>query len=196
MNKLTKAGDVADAGIYIDDTPALTTLAMKAKARRLQSQVGIDLIIIDYIQMMSGSGRFENRQQEIASLSRNLKTLAKELNVPVVACSQLSRQVEQRENKKPQLSDLRESGALEQDADVVMFVYRPEYYLSHLEKTDPKFAEVEGKAEIIIAKQRNGPTGAVKLAFLKNYARFENLAYRPADLPPGAEPVGPQNMPF
>jgi len=191
MSRLTLAGSLAEANIFIDDSPALSTLGMKAKARRLQSQHGLDMVMVDYIQMMTGSGRYENRQQEIATLSRNLKILAKELQVPVVACSQLSRQVEQREGKKPQLSDLRESGAIEQDADVVMFVYRPEYYLSHLERTDPKFLEVEGLAEIIVAKQRNGPTGTVKLSFLKEFAKFENMSFRTPEVPPGAEPVDP-----
>jgi replicative DNA helicase len=195
--KLTRAGSLAEADIFIDDSPALSSLEMKAKARRLKASYGVDLIIVDYIQMMQGSGRFENRQQEISSVSRNLKALAKELEVPVVACSQLSRQVEQRGGeKRPQLSDLRESGAIEQDADVVMFVYRPELYYAGMEKTDPKFLEVQGKAEIIVAKQRNGPTGKVDLAFVKDFSRFENIALRPPDLPPGAEPVDGTDIPF
>jgi replicative DNA helicase len=150
---------------------------MRAKARRLASQVELGMVIIDYLQMMSGSRRAENRQQEISLISRGLKGLAKELGVPVIACSQLSRMVEQRGgDKRPQLSDLRESGAIEQDADLVMFVYRPEYYLAHLDQEDPKYLEARGKAEIIVAKQRNGPTGTVTLSFLKEFARFENLA--------------------
>ncbi|MCK4461949.1 MAG: DnaB-like helicase C-terminal domain-containing protein, partial [candidate division Zixibacteria bacterium] len=131
-------------------------------------------------------------------ISRNLKTLAMELRIPVIACSQLSRQVEQRGgDRRPVLSDLRESGAIEQDADVVAFVYRPELYFSHLEKADPKYLEVEGKAELIVSKQRNGPTGVVKLAFVKEFARFENLARRPAELPADVEPVGgDEDIPF
>lgn len=197
--RLTRAGGpLSKAGIFIDDSPGLTSLEMKAKARRLKGQHDVDLIFVDYIQMIQGSGRWENRQQEIAAISRGLKTLAMELEIPVVACSQLSRQVEQRGgDKRPQLSDLRESGAIEQDADVVAFVYRPELYYSHLEKTDPKFLEVEGKAELIVSKQRNGPTGVVHLAFVRDFARFENLARRPAELPAEAEPVGgEEDVPF
>jgi replicative DNA helicase len=170
-------GPLAEAKIYIDDSPSMTVLEMRAKARRLASQVDLGMIVVDYLQMMSGSRRAENRQQEISQISRGLKGLAKELSTPVIACSQLSRMVEQRGgDRRPQLSDLRESGAIEQDADVVMFVYRPEYYLSHLDQEDPKFLEARGKAEIIIAKQRNGPTGTVTLSFLREFARFENLA--------------------
>jgi replicative DNA helicase len=195
--RLTRAGSLSEAEIYIDDSASLTTLEMKAKARRLQANHGLDLVIVDYIQMMSGGGRFENRQQEMSSISRNLKALAKELHIPVVACSQLSRQVEQRGgDRKPQLSDLRESGAIEQDADVVMFVYRPELYFAHMEKTDPKYIEVEGKAELIIAKQRNGPTGVVHLTFLKEFSRFENATARVPGLPADAEPVSGGDMPF
>ncbi|MFQ5454151.1 MAG: DnaB-like helicase C-terminal domain-containing protein, partial [Candidatus Zixiibacteriota bacterium] len=142
-------------------------------------------------------GRHENRQQEISAISRNMKVLAKELDIPVIACSQLSRMVEQRGGeKRPQLSDLRESGAIEQDADVVMFVYRAEHYLVHLDRNDPKYLEAEGKAEIIISKQRNGPTGIVPLAFIKDFARFENLAPEYRELPSGAEPVSGEDMPF
>jgi len=176
--KLSIAGDpLRDADIYIDDSPTLSTLEMRAKARRLKAQHNIGLIVIDYIQMINVSGRVENRQQEMALISRSIKGLAKELSIPVMAVSQLSRMVETRGgDKRPQLSDLRESGAIEQDADVVMFVYRPEFYLSHLDKEDPKRMEVEGRAEIIIAKQRNGPTGVAELAFVKDFARFENMA--------------------
>jgi len=197
--RLTRAGGpLSKAAIFIDDSPGLTSLEMKAKARRLKGQHDVDLIIVDYIQMVHGSGRFENRQQEIAAISRGLKTLAMELEIPVIACSQLSRQVEQRGgDKRPQLSDLRESGAIEQDADVVAFVYRPELYYSYLEKTDPKYQEIEGKAELIVAKQRNGPTGVVHLAFVRDFARFENLAQRPAELPVDVEPVGgDEDIPF
>lgn len=159
---------LSDARVYIDDTPSLGVLEMRAKSRRLQAEHGLDLIIIDYLQLMQGRGRFENRNQEIASISRSLKALAKELDVPVVALSQLSRAPESRGDKRPQLSDLRESGALEQDADVVMFIFREDMY----EETP----ENENVAEIIIGKQRNGPTGTVRLAFLKQQTRFENLS--------------------
>jgi replicative DNA helicase len=140
---------------------------MRAKARRLKAEHGLDLIIIDYIQLMQGRGRFENRVTELASISRGLKGLAKELGVPVVVLSQLSRAPEQRPNKRPQLSDLRESGALEQDADVVIMIFREDMY----EATE----ENQGVAELIIAKQRNGPTGTARLAFIREFTRFENL---------------------
>lgn len=170
------AGPLSSAPIFIDDTGSMTPLEMRAKARRLKSQYDIGLIVVDYMQMMHASGRIENRQQEMSLISRSMKGLAKELEIPVIACSQLSRMVEQRGNdKRPQLSDLRESGAIEQDADIVMFVYREEYYVRH---DDPRFAEVEGKAEMIIAKQRNGPTGVCHLTFHKDYVRFENAAAR------------------
>ncbi len=169
------AGQLSEASIFIDDAPAQSVLDIRAKARRLQAEKGIDLIIIDYLQLMRGRGRAENRQQEISEISRSLKALAKELKVPIIAVSQLSRAPEQRsgEGKKPQLSDLRESGAIEQDADVVVFVYREEYY-----KESP---ENQGIAEIIIGKQRNGPTGTVKLSFFKEYTRFDNLAISDED---------------
>jgi replicative DNA helicase len=161
-------GALSDARVYIDDTPSIGVLEMRAKSRRLKAEHGLDLVVIDYLQLMQGRGRFENRNQEISSISRSLKALAKELEVPVVALSQLSRAPESRGDKRPQLSDLRESGALEQDADVVMFIFREDMY----EET-PENANV---AEIIIGKQRNGPTGTVKLAFLKQQTRFENLS--------------------
>ena len=161
-------GALSEARMYIDDTPSIGVLEMRAKSRRLKAEHGLDLLIIDYLQLMQGRGRFENRNQEIASISRSLKALAKELDVPVVALSQLSRAPESRGDKRPQLSDLRESGALEQDADVVMFIFREDMY----EET-PENANV---AEIIVGKQRNGPTGMVKLAFLKQQTRFENLS--------------------
>lgn len=196
------AAKLSESPIFIDDSPLLSALEMRAKARRLKSQQDVGLIIVDYIQMMHASGRLENRQQEIAQISRSMKSLAKELNIPVIAISQLSRMVEQRGgDKRPQLADLRESGAIEQDADVVMFVYRPEFYLSHLEKTDPKYMEVEGKAEIIVAKQRNGPTGVAQLSFRKELARFGNLERGHRELPAGAIPVDrgeqePGDVPF
>ncbi len=184
------SGPLSEAPIFIDDSATLSTLEMRAKARRLKAQHNIGLLIIDYIQMIHSAQRSENRQQEMSLISRSIKSLAKELNIPVIACSQLSRMVEMRGgDKRPQLSDLRESGAIEQDADVVMFVYRPEFYLSHKDKDDPDRMAVEGQAEIIVAKQRNGPTGSVRLAFLKDFVRFENLEYRPV-------PAGEADTPF
>jgi len=191
-SQLTLAsGPLSEAEIYIDDSPMLSTLEMRAKARRLKAQHNIELLVIDYIQMMSSPGRVDNRQHEMAMISRSIKGLAKELCIPVVAVSQLSRNVEMRGgDKRPQLSDLRESGAIEQDADVVMFVYRPEFYMSHLDNDDPKRLEVKGKAEILVAKQRNGPTGKVELTFVKDYVRFENLARGYASAPnPSYGPV-------
>ena len=170
---------LAHAPIYIDDTPGISLTEMRAKCRRLmQAQKRLDLIVVDYLQLMSaaqpGSGkRYENRTQEVSAISRGLKALAKEMGVPVVALSQLSRAPEGRTgNNRPQLADLRESGAIEQDADLVAFIFREEVY----DRDNP---ELEGKAEIIIAKQRNGPTGIVKMAFLKSYTRFENVADEP-----------------
>jgi len=165
-------GTLSDAKIFIDDTPSIGVLEMRAKCRRLQSERGLDLVVVDYIQLMQGRGRFENRTLELASISRALKGLAKELDVPIVVLSQLSRAPEARAGHRPQLSDLRKSGALEQDADVVLFIYREDLYL---EKDQPP-TENEGVAELIIGKQRNGPTGVVRLAFLREFTRFENLA--------------------
>ena len=156
--------------LYIDDTANIGVLEMRAKSRRLQSEHGLSLIIIDYIQLMSGRGRFENRTLELASISRSLKGLAKELSVPIIILSQLSRAPESRSDHRPQLSDLRESGALEQDADLVALIYRDDVY-----NKDPNNPDA-GTAELIIAKQRNGPTGVVKLAFLREQTRFANLA--------------------
>ena len=171
--KLSQAlGTLSEAKIFIDDTPSIGVLEMRAKCRRLQAQHGLNLVIIDYVQLMQGRGRFENRTLEVASISRSLKGLAKELRVPIVVLSQLSRASEQRSDHRPQLSDLRESGALEQDADVVIFIYREDQYA---DKNAPP-TEATGTAELIIAKQRNGPTGAVKLAFIREFTRFENLA--------------------
>nr|MBA3640598.1 replicative DNA helicase [Acidobacteriota bacterium] len=166
-------GTLAEAKVFIDDTASIGVLEMRAKARRLKAEHGLHMIIIDYIQLMQGRGRFESRQAEIASISRSLKGLAKELNVPIVALSQLSRASETRADHRPQLSDLRESGALEQDADVVMFIYRAEQYRDA--DGNPN-TEEQGTAEIIIGKQRNGPIGTAKLAFIKEHTRFENLA--------------------
>ncbi len=166
-------GTLAEARVYIDDTASIGVLEMRAKARRLKAEHGLHLLVIDYIQLMQGRGRFESRQAEIASISRSLKGLAKELNVPIVALSQLSRASETRADHRPQLSDLRESGALEQDADVVMFIYREEQYR---DADGSARQDAEGTAEIIIGKQRNGPVGTAKLAFIKEHTRFENLA--------------------
>jgi replicative DNA helicase len=171
--KLSQAlGTLSEAKIFIDDTPSIGVLEMRAKCRRLQAEHGLHMVIIDYVQLMQGRGRFENRTLELASISRSLKGLAKELHVPVVVLSQLSRASEQRSDHRPQLSDLRESGALEQDADVVVFIYREDQYA---DKNAPP-TEATGTAELIIAKQRNGPTGVVKLAFIREFTRFENLA--------------------
>ncbi len=196
--KLTIAGNMlSPAPIFIDDSASLSTLEMRAKARRLKAQHDLGLIVVDYIQLMHQSGFSENRQQEISMISRGMKALAKELNVPVIAISQLSRQVEQRGgDKRPQLSDLRESGAIEQDADLVLFVYRPEMYLSHLDREDPKYREAAGRAEIIVAKQRNGPTGSVHLSFRKEFARFGNLETMHRELPPGVAPVSGPDVPY
>ena len=169
--RLAKAyADLSASKIFIDDSATITPLEMRAKCRRLKAEHGLGLIMVDYLQLVSGSGRVENRQQEISSISRSLKGLAKELEVPVLALSQLSRAPEARTDRRPQLSDLRESGALEQDADIVMFIYRESEY----KPTE----ENQGIAEIIISKQRNGPTGTVKLAFIKEFTRFENLEWR------------------
>ncbi len=168
--RVIRAADkLSQANIYVDDTPAISILEVRAKSRRLQSDHGLDLIIIDYLQLMKGKSKPENRQQEISEISRSLKALSKELNVPVVALSQLSRAVEARQEKRPQLSDLRESGAIEQDGDLIVFIYRPEVY-------HPTKPEHQGYAEINIGKQRNGPTGTFKLTFLKEYTTFEEYA--------------------
>lgn len=167
--KLTRAaGLLSESPVFIDDSPALNVLEIRAKARRLQREHNIGLIVIDYLQLMRSVGRTESREREISEISRSLKALAKELNIPVVSLSQLNRGVEARQDKRPQLSDLRESGAIEQDADVIVFIYRDEMY-------NPNSADT-GKAEIIVGKQRNGPTGRVILAFRKQITRFDDLA--------------------
>ncbi len=165
---------LTDTHIFLDDTPALTPLQLRTKCRRLHLEYKLDLIVVDYLQLMTGDLRSNNRVQEVSDISRNLKILARELNVPVLAAAQLSRAVEQRSDKRPVLSDLRESGSLEQDADIVMFIYRPEVY-----EEDTAFQNL---AEIIVAKHRNGPTGDVQLVFRKNLAKFENAATRNIDL--------------
>ncbi|CAN5777887.1 replicative DNA helicase [soil metagenome] len=169
------AGHLNTAPVWIDDSGSVTVLEMRAKARRLKAdQPDLGLIIIDYIQLMSGGPDAENRQQEVSAISRGLKSLAKELDVPIIALSQLSRAPEQRADHRPQLSDLRESGSIEQDADIVMFLYRPEYYHTREEAQEQGLV---GKAELIISKQRNGPTGAVDLFFRKECARFESFSH-------------------
>jgi len=171
------------AKIYLDETPALTLLEMKAKSRRLRLEYGLDIVFVDYIQLMRAGGRFENRNQEMSHISRSLKELAKELHVPVVGISQLSRAPEKaRREPRPQLSDLRESGAIEQDADVVIFIYRPEVYLSPEERQQQ--SEKIGVAEVIVAKQRNGPIGTVRLAFQDKFAKFADMAYGGVEFEP------------
>ncbi|MEH7096445.1 replicative DNA helicase [Neobacillus vireti] len=176
--KLTMAmGSLSNSGIFIDDTPGVRISDIRSKCRRLQQEHGLGMILIDYLQLILGSGRSgENRQQEVSEISRSLKQLARELKVPVIALSQLSRGVEQRQDKRPMMSDIRESGSIEQDADIVAFLYRDDYY--------DKESENKNIIEIIIAKQRNGPTGTVALAFVKEYNKFVNLETRYE--PPGA----------
>jgi replicative DNA helicase len=192
FTRITRAANgLSGLQMFIDDSAQLSSLQLHAKARRLKAHhSNLGLIIVDYIQLMHAAGRHENRQQEVTAISRSLKALAKELKVPVIACSQLSRSVETRGgDKRPQLSDLRESGAIEQDADVVIFLYRPEYYLSDDDRKDPKNASKVGYAEAIVAKQRNGPLGTAKLAFIGEYARFANLAapYRKPEPSPASQ---------
>jgi replicative DNA helicase len=168
QNLSVSVGILAEAAIYLDDTPAISVLELRAKARRLKAEHNIDILIVDYLQLMSGPKGAENRQQEISTISRSLKALAKELDIPVIALSQLSRAVEQRSEHRPQLSDLRESGAIEQDADLVIFLYRQWIYTQE--------DEDRGKAQIIVAKHRNGPTGTLDAAFIDRFARFENYS--------------------
>ena len=181
-----KSAEIADKPLFIDDSPNLSMMEIRAKARRLKAEHGLHMIIIDYIQLMQGRGRFESRQAEIASISRSLKGLAKELQVPIVALSQLSRASETRADHRPQLSDLRESGSIEQDADIVMFVFREEYYkerekpsdsdLDAMAKWQQVMEQCHGKAEVILGKQRHGPIGTVELSFEGQFTRFGNLA--------------------
>ncbi len=180
--KLYGAADIlAKAPLFIDDTPALSTLELQARCRRLKAEHGLSLIIIDYLQLMRASGRTDSREQEISEISRTLKALAKELNVPVIALSQLNRKVEERTDKRPMMSDLRESGAIEQDADIIIFLYRDAAY--NKAEDNP----LKNHAEIIIAKQRNGPTGKCELFFKKEYTLFENMDVTPypSELPEG-----------
>lgn len=174
--KLSKnAHRLIESPLYIDDTPAQSVLEIRAKARRLKAEKNIGMIVIDYLQLMQGPANAESREREISHISRSLKSLAKELNIPVIALAQLNRAVEARQDKRPQLSDLRESGSIEQDADVVVFLNRPEFY--GIKNFADDGSPTEGVAEVIIGKQRNGPTGEIRLAFVKEYARFENLAH-------------------
>ncbi|MBU0481924.1 MAG: replicative DNA helicase [Proteobacteria bacterium] len=176
--KLARAtGILSEAPVYIDDTPAITVLEIRAKARRMKTEHDIGLIVVDYLQLMRGRASTERREQEISEISRSLKAMAKELQVPVIALSQLNRSLENRPNKRPQLSDLRESGAIEQDADLICFIYRDEVY--NKAEDNPN----RGVAELILGKQRNGPTGTVRLAFLDHITTFENLAHQ--DYPNG-----------
>jgi replicative DNA helicase len=175
MQLATAAGHLNTAPIWIDDTPAITALELRAKARRLRAEVDLGLIVVDYLQLMRGP-RAENRVQEISAISGALKAVAKELDVPLIALSQLSRAPEQRGEHRPQLSDLRESGAIEQDADLVLFLYRPEVY--QREALDATGESLEGKAELNVGKQRNGPTGTINLFFRKEYTRFESVSQR------------------
>jgi replicative DNA helicase len=165
---LTAAGSFMDVPIYIDDTPSISALELRAKARRMMADRGLGMVVVDYLQLMRGKDS-ERREQEISDISRSLKALAKELNIPVIALAQLNRKVEERSVKKPMLSDLRESGAIEQDADVIAFIYRDEVY-------NPNSPD-KGTAEVLIAKQRNGPTGEIRLGYISSYTRFENLAH-------------------
>ncbi|MBN2569536.1 MAG: replicative DNA helicase [Deltaproteobacteria bacterium] len=171
----TAAGKLSEAPIFIDDTPSISVLEMKAKSRRLKAEKGLGLIVLDYLQLMKGRDPSVPREQEISEISRSLKALAKELQVPVVALSQLNRQVEARSDRRPQLADLRESGAIEQDADVILFIYRDDVY--NKSEDNPE----RGFAEVIVGKQRNGPIGKAKIIFLEQYTRFENPAWGPED---------------
>ncbi len=167
---LSSALELSKAEIYIDDTPALTTTELRVKSRKLKKEKGIEFVAVDYLQMLRSPARKSSRQEEVAEISRNLKALAKELSIPVLALAQLSRQVEHRSDRRPQLADLRESGQIEQDADLIIFLHRPEYY-----KKNPS-PEEKGIAEVIVAKQRQGPTGIIKVAFIKDFAKFASLA--------------------
>lgn len=174
-SRMTQAlGRLAEAPLYIDDAPALSIMQIRARARRMKAEKGLSMIVVDYLQLITGAGRFENRTQEVSYISRSLKSIAKELHVPVLALSQLSRAPEERPGHRPQLSDLRESGSIEQDADVVLFIFRQDVYKRADEEEEG--GEPSGKTELIIGKQRNGPTGNVPVVFIKRYARFENAS--------------------
>ncbi len=185
-NLLKAVEELRNLPIYIDDTAGLNIFEIRSRARKQKIKTGVDIIFVDYLQLIRGTGRYDSRQQEVAEISGSLKTLAKELEIPVVALSQLSRQVEQRSNKRPQLSDLRESGAIEQDADLVMFIHREDFY-----KNEPT-TETESIAEILLEKHRNGPTGIVKLRFIKPIARFED--FEESDLMESEEDIEIKNL--
>jgi replicative DNA helicase len=182
------ADEISSLPLHIDDTGGISIGALSARARRLKRMIGLDMIVVDYLQLLTGGAGMNNstnRVQEVSMITQGLKSLAKELDIPILALAQLSRQVEQREDKRPQLSDLRESGSIEQDADVVMFVYREEYYLARSEpsegteehlKWQEDMEQLHGKAEIIVGKQRHGPIGTVKLSFNPDLTKFGNLA--------------------
>ncbi|MSR23035.1 MAG: replicative DNA helicase [Gemmatimonadetes bacterium] len=191
----TAGAKLNTAPIWVDDSPGSTVLEMRAKARRLKAEAGVRLLVIDYLQLMSSHDRVESRQQEVSQISRELKSLARELEIPVIAISQLSRGPEQRTDHRPQLSDLRDSGSIEQDADLVMFLYRPEYYSSS--GVDEDGNSIEGKTELMVSKQRNGPTGLLNLYFHKTYTRFDEMASEPRDSPPpGGRGGRVEDMPF
>ncbi|MGH2545111.1 MAG: DnaB-like helicase C-terminal domain-containing protein, partial [Ardenticatenaceae bacterium] len=177
---LDAIGLLSDMPIYIDDTPIMSIVEMRAKARRLHSERGLDFLVVDYLQLISGGGRIDNRAVEMGEISRALKGMARDLDIPVLACSQLSRAVEQRPNHRPILSDLRESGSIEQDADVVAFIYREDVYTSReeWEKRNPSEPYPENIAEIIVSKHRNGPVGTIPLYFRNDVVRFESLETR------------------
>lgn len=178
-NKVARTYPNLKTNIYIDDTSELTILELRAKARRMKQEYNIDMVIVDYLQLIRVQENFERRDLEVAYVSRSLKALAKELDIPVVACAQLNRGIEQRgKERRPQLSDLRESGAIEQDADVVIFVHRPIIGMK-IDKDDPDYLPTLRKAEVIIGKQRNGPIGDVELVFKNEFAKFENLVVSP-----------------
>ena len=179
---LDAIGVLSDLPFFIDDTPIQTIVDMRGKARRLQSERGLDLLIIDYLQLIGGGGRIDNRAQEMGEISRSIKGMARDLDIPVIACSQLSRAIEQRPNHRPLLSDLRESGSIEQDADVVAFIHREDVYVSRedWEKRNPTDPYPQNIAQIIFAKHRNGPIGEVPLYFRNDLVRFESLETTPS----------------
>jgi len=187
--RLARAAGVLQAcPVFIDDSPGLTLMEMRSKARRLRVENEIGLVIVDYLQLMKSPEYAQNRVQEISDISRSLKQLARELHVPVIALSQLSRAAEQRGGERiPMLSDLRDSGAIEQDADVVVFIHRPEYYADLRAKAEQEGKNIEGVADVIVAKHRNGPTGNISLFFHRRFTRFDNLSARPTGPPDGPE---------
>ncbi|MBL9119373.1 MAG: replicative DNA helicase [Phycisphaerae bacterium] len=189
---IAAAGELAESKIYIDDTPGLTLLALRSKARRLKERFGIQGVVIDYLQLMSAGGRVESRQMEVSEISRGVKAMARELDVPVICLSQLNRAAEQREGHRPRMSDLRESGSIEQDADVIMMLHREEYY----HRADPEWEEANpdkvGVAELIVAKQRNGPTGTVNMVWDSASTAFRSISYASPPEPHAAPPAAPR----